>query len=165
MKLKFSFDNNKINIDIHDEDKHLLKKIENGVHFIGTYFRLTYMSKYNSHTKYLLYFLIKESDNEYIIFPLLLPLIFHETYTKYIPLIAQNLRKLFNNMKLNPNLRITQILYEVSNLNISDKVYLNFMFGNYENLIKSLIREYYPYFDHNDYITIEDIYMEYGIQK
>jgi len=42
---------------------------------------------------------------------------------------------------------------------------LNFMFGNYENLIKSLIREYYPYFDHNDYITIEDINMEYGMQK
>jgi len=165
MRLKFSFENNKIVIDIHDEDKQLLKELENGVHFIGTYFRLTYMSKYNSHTKYLLYFLIKESDDEYAIFPLLLPLVFHETYTKYIPLITQNLRKLFNDMKLSPNLKITRILYEVSNLNISDKVYLNFMFSNYENLIKSLIREYYPYFDHNDYITIEDIYMEYGIQR
>jgi len=63
MRLKFSFENNKIVIDIHDEDKQLLKELENGVHFIGTYFRLTYMSKYNSHTKYLLYFLIKESDD------------------------------------------------------------------------------------------------------
>ena len=165
MRLKFNFTENNINIDIHDNDKYLLEELENGVHLIATFFRLTYMSKYNTHTKYLLYFLIKKSNKEYIIFPLLLPLIYHEMYVEYVPLIAKKLRELFNNMKLNPNLKITQILYEVSNLNISDKVYLNFMFGNYENLIKSLIREYYPYFDHNDYITIEDIYMEYGMQK
>jgi hypothetical protein len=159
MRVKLHLDN-KIQFEIHKEDRYLLDKYEDGIHLVGTYFRLTYMSKFNPITKYLLYFLIKK-ENNYTIFPILYPIIYFDINEDNIPLISNKLRELFNNMKLSPKLRITQILYEISNLQISDKIYLNFMFSNFENIIKALIREYYPYFDYNNYITLSDIIMEY----